>query len=369
MKILFFAPANVNHTVRWVNAMVNKGHAVYLISLRDHKEGVNKIDKKVKIYYLPYSGLKGYYLNFLKAKSLVKKISPDIINTHYASGYGTLSRLVNYQPTLLSVWGSDVYEFPYESKFKEKILKKNLMQPLMIASTSRAMANQTKKFMNKEANIYVTPFGVDTNLFKPIDVDKNDDIINIGLVKTLKTKYGIKYLIEATRILIDKLNTNGYKEIANRIRTNIYGEGPKLNDLQELTKSLNLSDIVNFKGYVENTKIPLVLNHMDIFCAPSLLESFGVAAVEAMACEIPVVASDVDGFKEVIEDSKTGYIFKSKNSKEIAEKLYELVLNKSLRDKFGKNGRERVLNLYDWNKNVALMEDVYKNTLKQIQKL
>ena len=95
MKILYIAPASVNHTVRWVNAMVKKGHDVYLISLKQHSQGENKIDKRVKIHYLPFKGGIGYYLNSIQGRILLKKIEPDIINTHYASGYGTLSRIIN----------------------------------------------------------------------------------------------------------------------------------------------------------------------------------------------------------------------------------------------------------------------------------
>ena len=360
MRILFIGPASVNHTVKWVNAMVGRGHEVYLLSLNQHYEGINTIDNKVKVYYLNISGIKGYYLNFIDAKRFIKKIKPDIINTHYASGYGTLSRLVNSKPVLLSVWGSDIYEFPNENILKKIILKKNLKCSFRIASTSFAMAEETRKYVNKK--IYVTPFGVNLDLFKPSDKNKNE--IKIGIVKALKLKYGIRYLIEAVYILRERLRKEGEFKIINKIRCDIYGEGEERFQLMELTKSLNLDNIIKFRGYIENTKVPDILNSFDIFCVPSISESFGVAAVEAMACEVPVIVSNADGFREVVEDKVTGYIVPRKNSEALAERLYELIFSKWKRSELGKNGRKKVMELYDWNKNVAYMEKIYEEIVE-----
>ncbi len=363
MKILYISPASVNHTVRWVNAMVDKGHEVHLISLREHCEGKNKIDDRVKIYYLPIKGQLGYYLNSFQARKIIKKINPDIINTHYASGYGTLSRLTNCTPVLLSAWGSDVYDFPNENKFKKRILEKNLKSAFGIASTSHAMAEETKKYVNKK--IYITPFGVDLNLFKALEKNKKKDEIIIGIVKTLKPKYGIRYLIEAISILVKRLKKEKKFQVINQLACHIYGEGEERKDLLDLTKKLEVNNIINFKGYIENKRVPEVINQMDIFCAPSILdsESFGVAAVEAMACEVPVVVSDVDGFKEVVEDGTTGYIVPKKNSRALADVIYELIFDEKKRKEMGSNGRKRVAKLYNWDENVKYMESVYMDVI------
>lgn len=363
MKILYIAPASVNHTVRWVNAMSEKGHKVHLMSLREHREGVNEINKKVKIHYLNISGHKGYYLNWFKAKKIIKRINPDIINTHYASGYGTLSRFINSGPVLLSVWGSDVYDFPNENKLKKKILEKNLKSSFKVASTSNVMAEEVRKYIDKK--IYVTPFGVDTDIFKPLEINKKKEI-KIGIVKTLKPKYGVRYLIKAISILVDRLIKENKIEILGQITCDIYGDGEEKNELMNLTKQLNIESIVSFKGYIENKRVSVAINQMDIFCAPSILdsESFGVAAVEAMACEVPVVTSDVDGFREVVEDQVTGYIVPRKNSEALADKIYELIFDEKKRKIMGINGRKRVKKLYDWKNNVDHMEKVYKEVIE-----
>ena len=115
MKILFLSAANSIHTVRWVNSLANRNHEIYLVYNRGHNPKADKIDKKVKLCELPFTGNRGYFFNVFALKKLAKKIKPDVINVHYASGYGTLARKSKLCPILLSVWGSDVYDFPNKS--------------------------------------------------------------------------------------------------------------------------------------------------------------------------------------------------------------------------------------------------------------
>ena len=363
MKIIFLGEAGSIHTIRWVNSLSEKGIEVILVSLKGNFDNVEKISKKVKTIYLPFGTKLGYYLNIFALKRIISKEKPDLINAHYASGYGTLGRLSGFNKKLLNVWGSDVYDFPNESKLKKRIIEKNLKNYTAIASTSYCMAEETKKYLeNKSKEIFITPFGVDTEKFKNLNIEKKENKITVGIVKTLTEKYGIEYLIKAIKELENILDTENYK----KIRLLIYGKGELKNKLEDLTKELQIEDKVIFKGYISNEDVPNALNDMDIFVVPSILnsESFGVVAVEAMACEVPVIVSDVDGLKEVVVNNETGFVVPKRSSKEIANKIKILIENSDTVKKFKKNARERVLKLYDWNKNVDNMIKIYKELLK-----
>ena len=363
MKIIFLGEAGSIHTIRWVNSLSEKGIEVILVSLKGNFDNVEKISKKVKTIYLPFGTKLGYYLNIFALKRIISKEKPDLINAHYASGYGTLGRLSGFNKKLLNVWGSDVYDFPNESKLKKRIIEKNLKNYTAIASTSYCMAEETKKYLeNKSKEIFITPFGVDTEKFKNLNIEKKENKITVGIVKTLTEKYGIEYLIKAIKELENILDTENYK----KIRLLIYGKGELKNKLEDLTKELQIEDKVIFKGYISNEDVPKALNEMDIFVVPSILnsESFGVVAVEAMACEVPVIVSDVDGLKEVVVNNETGFVVPKRSSKEIANKIKILIENSDTVKKFKKNARERVLKLYDWNKNVDNMIKIYEELLK-----
>ena len=121
-----------------------------------------------------------------------------------------------------------------------------------------------------------------------------------------------------------------------------------------------MNDTIFLKGRIPNTEVPDVLNQFDVFCAASIVnsESFGVAIVEAMSCEVPVIATKIDGFSEVMVDQKTGLMIEKEDYKAISDALEYMYNNKDKRIEFGKNGRKRVLDNYDWYKNVKMLVDV-----------
>ena len=179
MKILFMASASSIHTTRWVNEMTQRNHDVHLVTLHPI---IYTLNQRVQFYQPPFPPNIGYYANFPWVRRLVKKICPDIVNAHYASGYGTLARLVDYHPTLLSIWGSDVFEFPYQSGWKRKIVRKNLEAADRVASTSRIMKQQAESLFLPRKEIAVTPFGVDCSVFRP-HPKLRDGIFRVGTVR------------------------------------------------------------------------------------------------------------------------------------------------------------------------------------------
>lgn len=359
LKVMFISAANSVHTVRWVNSL-SKKFEIHLVYCRNHKPNIDNISSNVILHELKFNAPYGYYLNVIQLRNLYKKIKPNIINVHYASGYGTLVRIAKIKPVLLSVWGSDVYDFPCESKLKKKILQKNVMYADEIASTSNVMAEElTKQVPMLKKSINITPFGIDIEKFKKNKQNNNNNVFIIGNVKTLKSVYGIEYGILAVKLLKNKLLNEGKKDLAQNMQFHIYGDGEEKEKLEELIKKEQLQDCVFLKGKIPNNEVPNVLNNIDVFCVTSNKESFGVALLEAMACEVPVVATNADGFSEVMIDGKTGYIVEKKNVEQIAEALEKLLKDKEQRIQFGKNGRKRVIEKYNWEDNVKKMEKIY----------
>lgn len=368
LTVLVLSAASNIHTVRWVNALAERGIEVHLAYLPNHAPSPqHKIAENVKLYQLNIAGRLGYYVNFRQLKKISNKVRPHIVNAHYASGYGTLARIARLKPLLLSVWGSDVYTFPYKSLLNMQLVTRNLNYADAIASTSECMALQVEKLVGSK-DLYITPFGVELRDFTPIKHSENADpnqIIRIGNIKTLKPIYGIDTLIKATRYLLDNLSNHGYADIARRIRVDIYGEGPQRNELQELIRTIGLDGEVFLRGAIPNKEVPKVLKTFDIFCATSISESFGVAVVEAMAAGVPVVATDVDGFREVTNDGKTGMIVESNCPRAVAIALESLILDKKIKKQLSMKGRMRVAEKYDWNNNVMAMVDVYQKVINK----
>lgn len=338
MRVAFLSNLQSIHTVRWVNVFAEHGHEVHAISI---KKPTELLHKNVQTHFLPFDSPLGYYLNVYHLKKTLKNISPDVLNAHYASGFGTLARLSGFHPLVLSVWGSDVYDFPYESNIKMNIIQKNLDMADIICSTSEVMKKQTEKLLKRPKEIFVTPFGIDTKKFIPKKVF-SDEVRVIGTVKTLAPKYGISTLIKSFALLLDKVSPN------EDLKLVIAGDGPQRKELEQLTKDLNINDRCEFLGRIPHDKVPEVLHSFDIYVALSESESFGVAILEASACGLPVVVSNAGGLPEVVEDGVTGIVVPKNDPISTMIALNDLLCSKSLRKEMGLSGIEKVNYKYNW---------------------
>ncbi len=364
MKVLLLSDTYSEHTEKWALGLAESGIKVGLFSFNkasyewyhhpnislfyEPEEKINAESTLTKLAYFKYVSI---------LKKIIKHFKPDILHAHYATSYGIVGALSGFRPFILSVWGSDVYDFPGRSKLHKKIFQYNLRKADMIMSTSEIMKKEIKKYTNKE--ILVTPFGVDIQNFNLLDSPSKDkSIVHIGTIKPIEEKYGISYIIDAAKILTAKGE--------HRFKFYLIGPGTDLESYKKNIHDQGLDSVFEVTGRIPFHQINQYHNLLDIFLNVSIddSESFGVAAVEAMACEKPVIVTDVGGLMEVVNHGEFGLIVPKKNAEAIAKAIEDLLQNKSMAKELGKKAREHVLELYDWKNNLKSMIDHYQNILQ-----
>lgn len=360
-RLLMVGAAHSIHTARWANAMCRAGLDVHLASLTP--PGDQRYDEGVTLHQLPRARGLGYVAAAPALRRLVEELRPDLVNTHYATGYGTLAHLAltgSSVPNLLSVWGADVYDVPLKSRAHELVVRGNLESATAIASTSRAMARQTRRWCGDEKQIFLTPFGIDLDAFplraEPGTLESQDGEVVVGTVKTLHPKYGVDTLIESFALA---------RATRPWLRLEIYGDGPQRAELEELVTRLGQDDAVRLHGAVPHDQVPAAMRSLDVYVALSRLdsESFGVAILEASASGVPVVVSDASGPAEVTVDEVTGFVVPREDPQAAAEAIGRLVDDPGLRRRMGLAGRAHVEQVYTWQASVDSMLDAYRGTL------
>lgn len=350
MKVLILADINSSHTKKWVEGICTSGIEVGVFSLRACTEKWVEKHPNLTVFPIKKSssllGKLGYISQISTVKKIVASFQPTIVHAHYATSYGMLGVASGAKKLYISVWGSDVFVFPQKSFLHKKILAFILSKANKLFSTSKIMAVETQKYTSK--SIEIIPFGIDTQQFAPQPKTKNNRFV-IGTVKTLENIYGIDRLIEATIQLHTKYP---------QLECHIYGSGSLKHTFEELIKKNNATHYVFLKGAIPHTEVPIIMNQLDIFCNFSRQESFGVAVLEALSCQTPVVVTNVGGLVEVVDDKKNGFICQE-NTNDICQKLELLLQDETLRQTMGKNGREWVLQHYNWHDNLKKMLTFY----------
>ncbi len=362
MRVALLGSANSVHLQRWAAALAQRGHALCVISQQRCERAL--LPASAEVVWLLHTGALGYLRNAPALRRVLAQWRPELLNAHYASGYGTTMALCGFRPTLLSVWGSDVYDFPYEGALKARLLRWNLRRASAIASTSHAMAQQVRRLVPDCGEIAVTPFGVDLVRFAPTPtLDRRAHAhITIGIVKSLAPKYGVDLLLHAFAGLLHDADV---RALPLECRLLIVGDGPQRSELEALALRLGIAARTEFAGAVAHADVPFFLNRLDIYAAPSRLdsESFGVAVIEASACALPVVVSDAGGLPEVVIHGQTGLVVPRDDVPPLQAALKRLLLDAELRTELGRRGRAHVEREYEWGHCVDLMERCYARTL------
>jgi hypothetical protein len=217
MKLLILSDAGSVHTKRWVTALSKKLELIIVFSFFDTDDDFFYKEENVKLYTLlpgktgkiGYIDRLKYLFSFFTVMRLVKKYSPDIIHSHYASSYGLIGSFLNFSPKITSLWGSDVYDFPRRNFIFKEILKHNLKYTDIVLSTSQNMAKEARLYTKK--NISITPFGVDTSRFINSSLKKIESTFVLGTIKGLNYIYGIDIALRSFALLIKNNPTKEFQ--------------------------------------------------------------------------------------------------------------------------------------------------------------
>jgi len=145
------------------------------------------------------------------------------------------------------------------------------------------------------------------------------------------------------------------------------GRGDMREQLESRIKQLNLTNSVQILGRIDHAKVPDLIRSFDIMLMPSIYESetFGVAAIEASAAGVPVIASKVGGVPEAVLHDQTGLLVPPRDTAALAHACIELIDDPQRRRQLGLAGRKFVERYYDWNNNTKQMEEIYRAALEE----
>ena len=367
MKVVFLADAPYVHEQRWVRHFATRGAECHVVTFRPAQiEGaqVHHIDGAEPL------GKARYLIHARRVKRLIEGLAPDLLHALHLTSYGFLGALSGVRPLVVSVFGTDVLEAPHLTPFHRWLTRFALARADAITATGLHLATETTRFAPRGRPVTVVPYGVDLQRFAPRAArspkrarrsDSAGDPVVLGTASRLSPEKGLRYLIEAFAEL--------RRRFGERIVLRIAGDttpapgGRERARLEALAQRLGVAEAVEFRGWVEHEQVPAFLAGLDVFVLPSTYEGFGVAAVEAAATALPVVASDIHGIPDVVRDGETGLLVPAKDAAALASAIGRLVEDGELRRRLGAAGRAYVAQRYDWNANAAQMELIYGRLL------
>ncbi|MHA1212367.1 MAG: glycosyltransferase family 4 protein [Candidatus Heimdallarchaeota archaeon] len=181
----------------------------------------------------------------------------------------------------------------------------------------------------------------------------------IAYIGRLVPEKGVNILLGAVKSVIDRVPNTKFV---------IAGEGWHRNELERITKELQITDKVLFTGYIPEEDFLAYFNVADILVVPSTYEPFGIVALEGMATNTPIIVSDVGGLSEIVDHQWTGMKVPADNSAILAEVIVELLQNEGLRKSLVANAVEKLIHVYDWSIIADQTIKVYKRIFNEWKK-
>jgi glycosyltransferase involved in cell wall biosynthesis len=366
VRICYLANASSVHTRKFVKYFVEKGHEIHVISFEDARiEGatvhVMKLPMLVKSATFPLK-----IVSIYRIKALINRIKPDILHAHYVTNYGLFGALCNFNPFVVTAWGSDVFIVPearFVSMIKKYIAIYTLRKADLITSDSLFSNRTIGGFGVDEEKVKLIVLGVDLRLFhqienseefkKELHIPQNCQVVIS--TRNLEPVYDVSTLIKAIPYVVDE-RPNTYFLIV--------GEGTLRHQLEELTSKLGVAKSVRFVGSVLNREMPRFLGASDIFVSTSLSDTRSVSLLEAMANGLPAVVTDLEGNKECVKEGVNGFLFAKGDFKVLAEKIIYLLRDEDTRRRFGIINRQYVEKEGSYEKEMGKMEKLYKGLVE-----
>lgn len=336
------------------------------------------ISKQELVQYLPQ------FVKGVQAFATQKGIKYDLIHSHYwLSGLAGLSLKTTWGIPLVAMYHTlglmknriaqsrDEMEGEYRINGEKQVLEK---ADVIIAATLAEQAQLQFLYLADTQKIKVIPPGVDTSHFYPIPSDEAKAAIDMSASERMLLFVGRIEPLKGVDILIKAMASIrrdcGDQDCPNILT--IIGGDPEASQemmtaemtrLQAICRDLGMDDVVLFLGKRSQDTLPYYYSAADVLVMPSHYESFGMVALEAMACGTPVVASQVGGLAFLVQDGITGYVVPDGEPNLLIERLTTLIRDDQLRKKMGDQAAILAQN-YSWDRIAERIVNVYHDLIQ-----
>ncbi len=344
-KILFLAHSQSIHTKRWVQYFINQNWEVHIITF--HPEKISG----AACHYFPAGKIKvtgnnlQYLLYIPKIIRLIRKLKPDIVNSHFLSSFGLLAYLSGYGHHVINVHGTDVLINARKSPFSKWLYKKVLDSAWHIFSVSQTMTQVlTNEFDLSSTQITTIQYGVDLTQFsytKNWDDRGYDFITNRAFIENSNYSFILK-------------TVSNFKLFKPDFKLCIVGSGPLKNEIKQWIKKYHLDENIEMKEPVSSNEMAKLLNNSRLFLSFTTSDGTPLSLFEAVACGCFPVISNNQSHREWVSRGMKAEII-SLNRPEEASKKIEECFKKDLLNYVNENVLfvQREMN-YDTNMNTVI---------------
>jgi len=298
-----------------------------------------------------------YYAEAIILTKWMMKRSLKHLHVHFATPASTVALILTHMAPItlsITVHGPDEFYDVPGYYLTEKVAASRFIVCISFFAQSQLMKLSPRKEWDK---FDVARLGVDCDHFSPRPFRASPDCFEVLCVGRLVSTKGQSILVEAVGELI---------RYGRQVRLRFVGDGPDREELESLVERKALMGQIRFEGPMNQDRIQEFYRAADIFALASFAEGIPVVLMEAMAMEIPCIATDINGIPELIRDGVDGLLVAPSDVHGLSAALIRLMDEVSLRESMGKAGRQRVQESYEISKSADRLADIFSHRLRSV---
>jgi len=357
LKIIYFSLGYSTHDYRFLKAISDGGHEVYFVQLEGNQrqvearpvpENVNQVIWKGGREPFRWSKLFSLAFDF---RRLTREIQPDLIHAGPIQTCAFIAVLSGFRPILTMSWGFDLMDDVHKGSVWEFATRYTLKRSSFFTSDANVTKDKAIAYgMNPEKTI-VFPWGVDLEHFSPKTEKTKREGFILFCNRSWEMRYGVDVLAKA------------FVQVAQQhedARLILLGGGSQGNAIRKIFINGGVMDKVTFGGQISQHDLPHWYHQADLYVSPSHVDGSSVSLMEALACGLPCLVSDIPANKEWITENENGWLFRDGDANDLAEKILQAMNQREKLPQVGRAGRTVAEKRADWKKNAETLMNVYR---------
>ena len=363
MRIIYFSKNYTPHDYRFLHSLSKTEHEVFFLPLEANKRQTEDRPVPENIQQVLWAGGQHEFRwqdlprLTLNLKRVIGEIKPDLIHAGPIQNCAFLAVLSGFRPILTMSWGYDLVMDADKSAWMRWVTHYTLKRSAFFASDAKVSRDKAVAYGMDPERTVIFPWGTDIGHFTPKTLKRSNlQTFTVFCSRTWESIYGVDVLARA------------FVKVANQhpdVDLILLGGGSQGPKIRQILMSGGVLDRVHFGGHVGQDDLPRWYHMADLYISPSHVDGSSVTLMEALACGLPCLVSDIPGNREWIEDGVNGWLFRDGDVSDLAEKILYAIKNRDTFETIRKVARRTAEQKADWKKNFGKLLEAYQKTVGQ----
>jgi glycosyltransferase involved in cell wall biosynthesis len=376
MRILYFSKGYSPHDYRFLAALAETKHMVSYLKLEVDERQVEDRPVPANIEQIVWAGGRETFCwrqlprLTLDLKRVIKEFKPNLIHAGPIQTCAFLAILSGFRPVLSMSWGFDLMQDAERNAWWRWVTRYTLQRTTFFTSDAQSTREKALSYGVDPERTVVFPWGVDLRHFSPkkavakkrgIKAEHSSSTAGrkepfmLFCNRSWEPRYGVEVLVKAFVRVAQK------REDVSLI---LLGGGSEAQSIRKILINGGVLQRVHFGGQIPQKDLPRWYQMADLYISPSHIDGSSVSLMEALACGLPALVSDIPANKEWVTDERNGWLFPDGNVDVLTHKLLTIMGQQSKLNRIRQAARDSALEKADWRKNFAILLKAYEKTIQ-----